>query len=194
MAGPSGLLTMCPLRAETHAGQFVQRLALGVVHDLVVELAAHDEVDRLGAEQGLIRFGGHRRSDERHLQFRVDVLHHLRHFHVDVKTRSRSIEHEQFEILAHLDGLFDRDLVRRRVHNLAVGQHSRGIAEPYRIPVRLDFARRRPARTGAAIEAFKRRRIQKQCSHAISRGTGGRSIGRPLRRPTLRFERRWKSC
>src|ERR1017187_659023 len=91
-------------------------------------------------------------------------------FHVDVKTRSRCIEHEQLEILAHLDGLFNRDLVRRRIHHFAVGQHSRRIAEPHRIPVGLDFTRCRPTRAGATIETFKRRRIQKQCSHAISRG------------------------
>ena len=49
MAGPSGLLTICAVLAEADAGQLFERLALGVVDDLVIELAAHDEIDGLGA-------------------------------------------------------------------------------------------------------------------------------------------------
>ncbi len=48
-----------------------------------------------------------------------------------------------------------------RVENFAVFEHAGGIAQPHRIPVRLDLARGGPARARAAVETFKRRRIQK---------------------------------
>ena len=34
--------------AEADAGELVERLALGEIGDLMIELAAHDEIDRLG--------------------------------------------------------------------------------------------------------------------------------------------------
>ena len=151
--------------AETHAGQIFERLAVGVVHDLAIELPPHHEIDGRGAAQGLFRLGGDGRPDEGHLQLGVRVLHHPGYFRVHVEAGSGGEQHEQFEILGHLDGLRDGDLVRRRVHHFAVGEHAGGIAQPYGIPVGLDFARGRPAGAGAAIEPFKRRRIQKQCSH-----------------------------
>ena len=147
--------------AEAHAGQLLERLALGVIGDLVIELAPHHEIDGLVRQQRLFRLDGHRRPHEGHLQLRVDVLHHLGHLHVHVKAGSGGVQHQKLELLGHLHGLLDGDLVRRRVHHFAVGQHARGIAEPHRIPVGFDFARGRPARTGAAVEAFERRRIQK---------------------------------
>ena len=157
--GAFGIVDDLAVLAEADAGQFFERLALGVIDDLVIELAAHHEIDGLVQVERLIRLGGDGRSDEGDLQFRVDVLHHLRHFDVDVKAGSGGVEDQQFEILAHLDGLFDGDFVGRRVDDFAIGQHAGGIAEPDGIPIRLDFARSRPARTGATIETFKGRRI-----------------------------------
>ena len=150
-----------PVLAEAHAGQFVERLAFGVVRDLVIELAPHHEIDGRVAAAASFRLDGDRRPDEGHLQLRVGVLHHLRHFDVHVKAGSGGVEHQQFELLAHLDGLLDGDFVRRSVHHFAVGQHAGRIAEPHRVPIGFDLARSRPARTGAAIEPLKRRRIQK---------------------------------
>ena len=164
-----GVVDDAAVLAEADAGQLVERLALGVIDDLVIELAAHHEIDgawcRSSVFSGSMVTGGPTKAT---FSFGFDVLHHLRHLHVDVKAGSGGEEHQQFEILGHLHGLLDGDLVRRRVHHLAVGQHAGRVAEPHRIPVRFDFARSRPARTGAAVETFERWRIQKQRSHAIS--------------------------
>src|SRR5271157_685045 len=160
--------------AETHAGQLLQWLAVGVVHNLAIELPPHHEIDGFGAAQRFFRLRGDGRTDERHLQLGVRVLHHPGYLGVHVETGSGSIEYEQFEILGHLDRLPDGDLVRRRVHHFAVGEHAGGVTKPDGIPVGLDFARGRPAGTGAAVEPFKRRRIQKQCSHLLSSRTSAR--------------------
>ena len=141
---PFGIVDDLAVLAIADARQFLERRALGVGDDLMIELAPHDEIDGAGRAQGLFRLHGHRRSDERHLQLRVGVLHHLRHLHIHVKTGRRGEQHQQLEILRHGDGLLDRDLVRRRVDHLAVGQHARGIAEPDRIPIGFDLARSRP--------------------------------------------------
>src|SRR6266849_3637709 len=53
--------------AKTHPRQFFERLAFGVIGDLVIELAAHDEIDS-GIPQRLLRLNGHGWSDERYLQ------------------------------------------------------------------------------------------------------------------------------
>ena len=53
IAGPSGIMDDAAVLAEAHARQFVQRLALGVVGDLVIELAAHHEIDRLGSRSSV---------------------------------------------------------------------------------------------------------------------------------------------
>jgi hypothetical protein len=78
-----------------------------------------------------------------------------------MKAGSGGVEHQQLELLGHLDGLLDGDFVGRRVDHLAVGQHAGGIAEPHGIPIGFDLAGSWPARAGATIEAFKGRRIQK---------------------------------
>ena len=56
--GAFGIVDDLAVLAEADAGQFFERLALGVVDDLMIELAAHHEIDGLGAEQGLVRLGG----------------------------------------------------------------------------------------------------------------------------------------
>ena len=149
-----GIVDDLAVLAVADAGDLGQRRALGVSGDLMIELTADDEVDRRFCERflGLHR---HRRSDERDLQLRVAVLHHLRDLHVDMEAGGGGEQHEKLEVLRHRDGLLDGDAVRRRVDNLAVREHARRIAEPHRIPIRFDLARCGPAGTGAAVEAFK---------------------------------------
>ena len=91
MAGAFGVVNHVAVPAEAHARQLRERLSLRVVRDLVIELAAHHEIDRRVPQQRFLRFDGDRRPDERHLQLRVRVLHHLRHLHVDVKSRRGSV-------------------------------------------------------------------------------------------------------
>ena len=72
-----GLWTMLPSLAEADAGQLFERLALGVVGDLVIELAAHDEIDRglvRSAFSGSTVTGGPTNAT---FSFGFDVLHHL---------------------------------------------------------------------------------------------------------------------
>ncbi len=130
--------------AKTHARQFFKRLALGIVRDLVIELAAHHEVDRR-ILQRLLRLNRHGRSYERHFHLRIGVLHHFRHLQIDLKAGTRGEKHQQLKIFAHFDRLLDRNLVGRRVHHSAVGEHAGWITKPDRIPIGFDFAGGRPA-------------------------------------------------
>jgi penicillin amidase len=98
--------------------------------------------------------------------FGFAALHHFGNLDIDVETGRGGEKHQQFELSRHRDGLFDRDFVRRGVDYFAVGQHAGGIAEPDGIPVGFDLPRSGPAGTRTSIEAFERRRIQKQRSHA----------------------------
>ncbi len=154
-----GIVDVDSVLAVTDARKLAQRRALGVVGDLVIELAPHDEVDGLGGVQHLVRLDRHRRPHEAHLHLGIGVLHHVRDLHVHVKAGRGSEQHQQLEVLGLRDRFLNADAVRRSVQHLAVLQHSRRVAQPHRIPVRLDFPRGGPARSRAAIEALKRRRI-----------------------------------
>src|ERR1700677_4026559 len=53
-------------------------------------------------------------------------------------------------------------MVRRRIEQTRPFQHAGREGEPNRVPVRLNLARCRPARTGSAVKFLERGRIQKQ--------------------------------
>ena len=67
------------------------------------------------------------------------------------KPGSAGKQHQEFVVLADLDGLFRAHVVRRSIEQPRAFQHSGRIGEPYRIPVGLDFTGGRPARTGATV-------------------------------------------
>src|SRR5688572_14857551 len=160
--------------AVADAGDLGERLAICKIDDLMIELAAHHKVDGARGIQALVRLDGHRRSDEADLQLRITVLHHLGHLYIDVKAGSRGKENEQFEFIGHRHRLLDGNLVRRSVDYFRVGQHSGGIAEPYRIPIGFNLTSGRPPGTCAAVKTFKRRRVKKERSHAPPLSLPGR--------------------
>ena len=73
---------------------------------------------------------------------------------------AKEFEHEKFEVPRHGHGVFDGDFVRRSVDDFGVGQQTRRIAEPHRIPIAFDFPGSWPAGARAPVKPFKRGRIQ----------------------------------
>ena len=74
-------------------------------------------------------------------------------------------QHHELVILGDLNDFRGFDMVRGAVEQPAAGEHPSGISQPHGIPVRLDFARRRPPRAGASIKLLKARRIQQKRFH-----------------------------
>src|SRR5579875_4226763 len=140
-----------------------QRLAVGILDDTEVELTAADEVDRFALVESAVGISGNRRPDEADLDGWVRRLNSAGEPVVAGPADGRGEEHKELKALGRLDDLGGRDVVRRRVQQLRALEHSGGISEPDGVPVGLDFAGGRPARTCATVEVLKRGRIQKQC-------------------------------
>ena len=150
-----------PILQKRNAGNLFERLALGVVHDGVVEFLAADEINFRAVAQRLLRQHAHVRSDKRNFDLGIGLLDGLRDPHVAWKARRRREEDEKFISLGDLNRLFRGNVMRRRIQQPRPFNHPGRISQPNRIPIGLDFTRSRPARTGAAVEALKRRWIQK---------------------------------
>jgi len=58
-------------------------------------------------------------------------------------------------------------LVWRSIQQPASGNHPRRVGQPHGIPIRLNLARRGPARASSAVEILKARRIHQQRFHYI---------------------------
>jgi len=142
---------------------FLQRLALGVLDHGVVELFAGHEINDRTIAQGL--FGQHTdvRPHEADFDVRIGVLDGAGQPDVAGEARGARKQHQEFVFLGNLDGLLAADMVRGGVEQARPFQHARRVGEPYRVPIRFDFARGGPARSCPSIEVFKRGRIQKQC-------------------------------
>ncbi len=139
----------------------IQRLAVGILHHRVVELAAADKVDRLALVQRLVRIGGDRRADEGNLDLGVGVFDLLRPPLVATPGNRAGEEHQELVVLQDLDHLRPLDVVRVGVEQARPLQHPCRVRQPNRVPVGFDLACRGPAGAGAAIEVLKGRRVQK---------------------------------
>jgi hypothetical protein len=102
------------------------------------------------------------RSDERNLDFRIQLFNRSDQADIARKPRGAGEQHQKFVILRNLDGLFARHMVGGRIEQPRSLQHSRWVGEPYRVPERFNLARGRPARTRASVKILKRRRVQEQ--------------------------------
>ena len=156
-----GIMYDAAILAIRKAKNFFQRLAVGVLDNGVVEFLAADHIDDLVLEQRLFRQDAHVRTDKRNLDIRIGVLNRFRQADIAGESGRAREKNQQLVVLTNANGLFRRNVVRRSIQQARSFEHARGIREPDRIPVGLDFARGRPARTRASIEVFKRRRIQK---------------------------------
>src|SRR6267143_985622 len=133
----------------------------------MIELSTRHEIDVLAGRQRLVRLDVSVRPDERNLHAWVGFFDFADEFDVALKTNGRSEQNEKFVVLADLHRLLPIYFVRGGVQKAASGNHSRGIRQPNRIPVRFDFTRRGPPRTCPAIKILKTRWIQQQCLHYI---------------------------
>ncbi len=145
--------------AVAGAENILQRLAVGVVGDGVIEFAAHDEVNVFAGVQGLIRLDVAVRTDKGNFQGRVSFLDFAQELDVAVEANSRGEQNQEFIVLANVDGLLPIDFVRGSVQQTAAGDHPGGIREPYGVPVGLNLARRGPPRTSPAVEILETRRV-----------------------------------
>src|SRR5208283_3642132 len=153
--------------AKHDARYLFERLAQSIVPDLIVKLALYNKVDGLRGVETFLRLDGDRRANERHLQARVLLLHHLGDLGVNVETGRGGEQNQEVVVLRHFDGLFDGDFVWRGVDHLAARDHPGRVAKPHWIPIGFDLPRGRPAGTSPAVKAFKRRRIQKKRFHGL---------------------------
>src|SRR5271157_6501769 len=80
-------------------------------------------------------------------------------------------------------------MVRRSVEHARAFQHAGWVGKPDRIPIGLDLAGRRPARTGAAVVVFERRWVQEKRLQRHNRElyrTISAVLGETLETPKLR--------
>src|ERR1700722_7186276 len=137
------------------AEDLVERLALSKLDDGIIELAAADEVEGAALVESLVRRGRDRRPDEGDLDGRIGGLDGLGEALIAFPTYGRGEEDEELVLLANLDGLGCRDVVRWRVEQARSFEETGGIGEPDGIPVGLDLTGGGPARTGAAVEILE---------------------------------------
>jgi len=158
---PVGIVDDLAVFAIADGENLIQRLAVGILDNGVVELAAADEVDRLALVQRLVGIGRDRRSDETNLDVWVGVLDLLGPPLVAAPRNRAREENEEFVVLQDLDHLRPRDVVRVGIEQARPFEHARRVSQPNRVPVGLDFAGSGPARAGATIKVLEGRRVQK---------------------------------
>src|SRR3981189_2283445 len=132
-----------------------------------MELPARHKIDVRAGIQRLIGLDVSGWPDESNLHAWVDFLDFPDELDVTLQTDRGCEESQKLVIFADLDCLLPIDFVRRRVQQPATGDHSRGVCQPNRVPVRFNLARCRPTRTRTAVEILKTRRIQTKCFHSI---------------------------
>ena len=146
----------------TDAEDLVQRLAVGVLDDGEVELAAANEVDGGALVQCLVGRSGDRRPDEGNLDPGVGLLDDLGHLLVALPAHGAGEEDEELVVLEDADDVRPTQVVGRSVDQARPLQHARGIGEPDRVPVGLDLACGGPAAACAAIELLKGGRVEEE--------------------------------
>ena len=154
-----GIVNDLAIFQERNAGNLLERLALGVVDDRVVEFLAANEIDRRAIAQRLLRQHADVRPDKRNLDFGIRLLDRLGNADIAGKSGRRGEEHEEFVVLGDLNRLFRRNVMRRRIQQPRPLQHSGRISQPYRIPETLNFAGGGPTGAGASVEILKRGRV-----------------------------------
>src|SRR5208282_556466 len=105
--------------------------------------------------------------DKCHLERGIGFLDLAQKLDVAGKPDRGSKQDEEFVVLANLDSLPPVDPMRRGVHQPATGNQSGRIRQPDGVPVGLNLARRRPARTCPAVEVLKTWRVQQHRFHDI---------------------------
>jgi hypothetical protein len=144
------------------AEDLAEGLALGKLNDRVIELAAADEVERRTLVEGFVRRGGDRRADKGDFDGGVGRLDGLGEALIALPADGGGEEDQEVIILADLDGLVGGDVVGVGIEQTRTLQHSSGVGQPDGVPVRLNLARGRPARTRAAVKVLERGRIQEK--------------------------------
>ena len=113
--------------------------------------------------QRAVGIGGHRRADKGDANGRIRRLDGFGKALVALPSHRGSKQHQELVVFADLDRLLGGDVVGRRVEQPRTLKQAGRIGEPDRVPVGLDLACGRPARTGAAVEVLEGRRVEEEC-------------------------------
>ncbi len=137
-----------------------ERLAVGVLNNGVVELAAANEINVAAFLKRTLRQRCHMRANEGNLEVRIGLFHLGGQTDIARESRGAGEQQQDLILLGELNRLLGGDVVRWSVQQARTFQHSSRIGEPDRVPVGLNLSGSGPARTGSSIKVFERRRIQ----------------------------------
>src|SRR5437899_6464310 len=155
------------VRAIAEPRHLRERPSLGDFLDSEVELAARDELDRRRGSEGALALDGDVRPDEADPQPRVSLLERLGDADVVRKRRGARVEHGEVVVPPERHHVPEREPGRRRVDETAAGDERRRLGEPRGVPERPDLAAGLIPGAGAAVEALKRRRMQKEGAQVV---------------------------
>src|SRR5580698_1565832 len=122
----------------------VEGLAVGILDDREVELAAADEVDGGAPVEGFVGRCSDGWAYESDLNRGICLLNDSGHLLIALPAQAAGKENEEFVILEDLDDLLPFDVVGWRIEETGSLQHAGRISEPNGVPVGLDLAGSRP--------------------------------------------------
>ena len=137
-------------------------LAVGILDDGEVELAAADEVDYIAFVESAVGVGGDRGADEGDADGGIGLLDGLGEAVVAVPAYGGGEEDEELVVFGDFDGLGGGDVVGRGVKEAGAFEHACGIGEPDGIPIRLDLAGGWPAGACAPIKVLEGGRVEQK--------------------------------
>ncbi len=143
------------------AENLIQRLAVRILDDRIVEFAAANKIQHRAFVQRAVGIRRYRRPHKRNPHRRIGRLDRFGQSLIALPAHCRREENKELILLANFDRFFRRDVVRWRIEQSRALQQTGGIRQPYRVPVGFNLARGRPARSGAAIKTLERGWVQK---------------------------------
>src|SRR5262249_52966485 len=141
-----------------------ERAPLGDFADREIELAVADEIDGPGRGQRPLALDGDVSSHEADAQRGIFRPEGFGDFDVLSERRCTRVQDGEVVLPRERAHVVQRQAIGRRIDQARAGHEGSGLSEPGRIPEGADFAARLIARSGAAVEALIRGRMEKERS------------------------------